>query len=75
MFPGGKFQPGENAEIAICREVREELSCEIDADTFKLLGKFVTIAASEENTQLVATVFQGSLLSTPVASNEIAKLQ
>ncbi|MEM9265269.1 MAG: NUDIX domain-containing protein [Cyanobacteria bacterium P01_F01_bin.13] len=75
MFPGGKFELGENAEAAIQREVREELSCEIDLSTFKTLGKFVTIAANEANTQLVATVFQGSLLGTPIASNEIAELR
>lgn len=75
MFPGGKFQAGENAEAAIYREVREELSCEIDPKTFSTLGEFATIAANEANTQLVATVFQGGLVGTPVASNEIAELQ
>lgn len=75
MFPGGKFQPGEDAEAAIYREVREELSCEIDSSTFKPLGKFVTTAANEANTQLVATVFQGRLLGIPKASSEIAELQ
>lgn len=75
MFPGGKFEPGENAEAAIRREVKEELSCEIDDSTFRLLGKFVTAAANEANTQLVATVFQGGLMGTPVASNEIVELR
>lgn len=75
MFPGGKFQPGESAEAAIYREVQEELSCEIAPSTFQLLGEFVTTAANEANTQLVATVFQGSLLGLPTASSEIAELQ
>ncbi|MDJ0708642.1 MAG: NUDIX domain-containing protein [Leptolyngbyaceae cyanobacterium MO_188.B28] len=75
MFPGGKFKPGENPEAAIQREVREELSCEIDGGTFKPLGKFVTIAANEADTRLVATVFQGTLIGVPVASNEIAELR
>lgn len=75
MFPGGKFQPRENAEAAIQREVREELSCDVDPRTFKALGKFVTTAANEANTQLVATVFQGDLIGTPIASSEIAELQ
>lgn len=75
MFPGGKFQPSEDAETAIRREVREELGCEIDLSTFRPLGKFVTSAANEANTQLVATVFQGNLIGTPVASSEIAELQ
>ncbi len=75
MFPGGKFQPGENAETAIQREVREELSCEIAPATVKVLGKFVTTAANEANTQLIATVFQGDLIGKPIASNEIAELK
>ena len=75
MFPGGKLEPGENAEAAIQREVKEELSCDIDFSTFKLLGTFVTTAANEANTQLVATVFQGDLVGTPMASSEIAELR
>ncbi|MGD1855965.1 MAG: NUDIX domain-containing protein [Leptolyngbyaceae cyanobacterium] len=74
MFPGGKFEPGEDAEAAIQREVKEELSCNIDLTTFKTLGKFVTAAANEADTQLVATVFQGGLMGEPVASNEIVEL-
>lgn len=75
MFPGGKFQPGEDAVAAIQREVREELSCEINPNTMQSLGTYRTTAANEANTQLVATVFQGSLIGTPVASSEIAELQ
>ncbi|MBT9314403.1 NUDIX hydrolase [Leptothoe spongobia] len=75
MFPGGKFEPGENAEMAIRREVKEELNCDIDLNTFKRLGKFVTTAANEANTQLVATVFQGGLMGAPVASSEIEELR
>ena len=75
MFPGGKFRPGENAETAIQREVREELSCEIAPGSMKMLGKYVTTAANEANTQLIATVFQGDLLGRPIASNEIAELK
>lgn len=74
MFPGGKFEPGESAEAAIQREVKEELACDLDLSTFKFLGKFVTVAANEANTQLVATVFQGNLIGNPTASNEIAEL-
>ena len=33
-FPGGKMEPGETAEEALVREIREELSAEIIIDRF-----------------------------------------
>jgi 8-oxo-dGTP diphosphatase len=29
-FPGGKVEPGEDASVAIIREIREELGCEVN---------------------------------------------
>ncbi len=28
-FPGGKVEPGENPAVAVVREIREELGCEV----------------------------------------------
>ena len=33
-FPGGKIEAGETAEVALHREIREELSTEINVDEF-----------------------------------------
>lgn len=33
-FPGGYIDPGETAEIAICREIREELGLEIMVESY-----------------------------------------
>lgn len=33
-FPGGKLEPGETAEQALIREIREELDTTVSVDTF-----------------------------------------
>lgn len=33
-FPGGKVEPGETPEEAICREIREELDAAIKVDSY-----------------------------------------
>jgi 8-oxo-dGTP diphosphatase len=38
FLPGGKPEPGERPEHALVREVAEELSVALDADTIELLG-------------------------------------
>ncbi|MEO1404028.1 MAG: NUDIX domain-containing protein [Cyanobacteria bacterium J06635_1] len=74
MFPGGKLNPGESRLDAVVREVQEELSCQVDLATVDFLGEFVTEAANEANTQLVANVYSGALIGKPVPSNEIEEL-
>jgi 8-oxo-dGTP diphosphatase len=33
-FPGGKLEPNENAKQALIRELKEEMNCEIEVDSY-----------------------------------------
>ena len=75
MFPGGKPMLGEAHETAVLREVKEELGCCADPASVTTLGQFITAAANEPDTQLIANVYQGRLLGTPAPTNEIEEIR
>jgi ADP-ribose pyrophosphatase YjhB (NUDIX family) len=43
-LPGGKREAGETDTQALCREIREELSVELDSESMELLGVFQAAA-------------------------------
>jgi len=45
-IPGGKREQGENDEQALCREISEELSVELDVKTLRYIGTFEAQADS-----------------------------
>ncbi|RBL90362.1 NUDIX hydrolase [Chitinophaga flava] len=45
-IPGGKREHGESDEQALCREILEELSVELEAKTLKFIGTFEAQADS-----------------------------
>ncbi len=57
MLPGGKPEPGEDAEATIIREVDEELGLRLDPAKLTLLGTFTAAAANEADHRVVGTVF------------------
>ncbi|HEU5223524.1 MAG TPA: NUDIX domain-containing protein [Candidatus Lumbricidophila sp.] len=76
MQPGGKPEPGETAAETLARELAEELSIGIDADSLHALGTFTAHAANEPGFHVVADVFAAHIgEQQPVIGAEIAELR
>lgn len=73
MQPGGKPEPGETAEEAVVRELREELGAEL-ADV-RLMGRWTAPAANEPGHEVDATVFSARLVSMTGPASEIEEVR
>jgi 8-oxo-dGTP pyrophosphatase MutT (NUDIX family) len=66
MQPGGKYEPGESAPVALARELNEELGLVVDPDGFRHIGYFEADAANEAGHTVEAEVFE-VVIDGPVA--------
>lgn len=73
MQVGGKLELNEAPEIAIQREILEEIACESEIKQF--IGRFETAAANEPNHLLVSYVYEVKLKQTPRIAAEIAEMK
>ena len=64
-FPGGKMEPGETPEEALVREIREELSTEINVDEL-----FYTVEYDYPAFHLILHCYLCSLLTDALHLNE-----
>ena len=64
-FPGGKMEPGETPEEALKREIREELSTEINVDSY-----LCTVEYDYPKFHLVMHCYMCSLLTDSLHLNE-----
>ena len=64
-FPGGKMEPGETPEEALMREIREELSADINVDEF-----LCTVEYDYPKFHLTMHCFLCSLLTEAMHLNE-----
>ncbi|OKA79986.1 NUDIX hydrolase [Aeromonas salmonicida subsp. salmonicida] len=75
-IPGGKREAGESDEAALMREIEEELSVTLQADTLRLACEFSAQADGKpEGVQVRLRCYTAEASGTPVASAEIAELR
>lgn len=73
MQVGGELESNEAPEIAIQREILEEIACESEIKQF--IGRFETAAANEPDHLLVSYVYEVKLKQTPRIAAEIAEMK
>ncbi|HHQ4314270.1 TPA: NUDIX hydrolase [Serratia fonticola] len=64
MQPGGKIESGERPEVALARELKEELNASFNPDEMVPLGRFTDLAANEPGYMLIADMFRISTEET-----------
>lgn len=74
MQPGGKLEPGEAPEAALCRELAEELAITLSPEALSPLGRHSEIAANEADSRVVAHLFLARTDADPRIGAEIAEM-
>jgi 8-oxo-dGTP pyrophosphatase MutT (NUDIX family) len=70
---GGKIEDGEDDITCLKREVDEEASTEVIADSLSFLGEFRGAILGRDNTFITIRLYKGELKGEPVPSAEIVE--
>ncbi|WP_026972121.1 NUDIX hydrolase [Aliagarivorans marinus] len=74
-IPGGKRDPGESDQQALCREIQEELSVALEPASLSLFGTFIDQAdGKDDGTQVQITCYQADYQGELAVDSEIEEL-
>jgi 8-oxo-dGTP pyrophosphatase MutT (NUDIX family) len=75
-IPGGKRERGETDELALCREIKEELSIDLKNDTIKFIGVFQAQAHGHPTGTIVKmTCYSAGFTGQLKADSEIEEIK
>lgn len=73
LMPGGQLIE-ENDIECLKAEIKEELDCEVDVSSLKLIGEYTDVAASHPDRDVTIRLYEGRIVGTPEPSTEIGAL-
>lgn len=74
-IPGGKREPNESDEQALCREIEEELTLTLHKDSLQFYDEFIGAAdGKQDGTQVRIRCYFAHYNGTPRPAAEIAEL-
>ena len=72
LMPGGKLEEESDVEC-LQAEIKEELSCGVDAGSLELIGEYTDVAATPGRDVMIR-LYKGNLIGDPKPSTEIGAL-
>lgn len=74
-FPGGKRETGENDEVALLREIKEELTVDLLPDSIRFFGRFEAQAHGHpEGIQVMMTCYEADYIGSLQPDAEIEEI-
>lgn len=70
IIPGGKLEK-ENDIDCLKNEIKEELSCDLDITSLKLIGEYTDTAAGRPSREVTIRLYIGKIIGVPKPSTEI----